>query len=497
MNRSAARRGSPRSASSHGSPLRPAVTVVHLARHRERRQRLASALDRHGFSRVMWLNAVDGRELDPVPPWRVGPLPPTTPWSGWIDPYARRAMTLGEVGCALSHVLAWQRIAKSGYPGLVIEDDAVPVEPLMDSVPMLMRDLDHLDFDLCYLAQRNDPGPKPLAGRHVHLVDYHPLWTLAYLLSPEGARKLTASPWRDRLAPADEMLPACFGLNRDAAVNSAYAGSPGLVLATNQRFFTPWESSVASETEKSPPVREPEAPLLALTVATEERPELRRLLDSGLRYGFAIEPLGLGLPWRGGDIAAGPGGGQKVNLLRPALERISSERPVLFLDGYDTIVTRHARDILGAWHEVAGGAPLFAAELFCWPDKARAARYPEVPDGSPYRFLNSGAFIGRVGDLLRIAGEAIDDSDDDQRYYTERFLSGEHGIVLDHGCRVFQCLNGALEHVSADEGRGMIYNSRTQSWPAVIHANGPTKPWLEGDGRAVGGRWRTYYGEMT
>ena len=478
--------------------LRPAVTVVHLTRHRERRRRLSAALDRHGFSRVTWLSAVDGRTLDPAPPWQVSDLPPTTPWSEWLDPYARRAMTLGEVGCALSHVLAWRRIAESGYPGLVIEDDAAPVEPLMESVPMLMRDLDHLDFDLCYLAQRNDPGPKPLAGRHVHLVDYHPLWTLAYLLSPEGARKLAASPWRHRLAPADEMLPACFGLNRDAAVNDAYAGSAGLVLATNQRFFTPWESSAGSETEKSPPVRETEASLLALTVATEERPELRRLLDSGLRYGFAIEPLGLGLPWRGGDVATGPGGGQKVNLLRRALETVPPERPVLFVDGYDTIVTRHARDILGAWREAAGDSPLFAAEVFCWPDAASAARYPAAPDGSPYRFLNSGAFIGRAGDLLRIVAEAIDDSRRrSKRYYTERFLSGEHGIALDHRCRLFQCLNGALEHVSADEGRGMIYNSLTQSWPAVVHANGPTKPWLEGEGRAVGGRWRTYYGEMT
>ena len=475
---------------------RPSVVVVHLARHRERRQRLSALLRQHGFSRVFWLKAVDGMALDPAPPWRVRSLPPVRPWRGWIDPYARRTMTLGEVGCALSHVLAWRHVAETGYPGLIIEDDAAVVEPLMDSLPMLMHDLDYLDFDLCYLAQRNDPGPKLLAGRHVHVVDYHPLWTLAYLVSPEGARKLLATPWREHLAPADEMLPACFGLNRDPAVNRVYAQRAGLVVAASQRFFTPAESSASSETEKSAPVREPEPPLLGLTVATEDKSELRRLLDSGRRYGLDIEPLGLGRPWRGGDLDNRPGGGQKINLLRPALEKLPPERPVLFVDGYDTLVTRHAGDILGAWRETAGEAPLFAAEVFCWPDAACAGRYPAAPEGNPYRFLNSGAFVGKAGDLLRIMEKEIADDDDDQGYYTARFLSGEHDMALDYGCRVFQCLNGALEHVQADEGRGLLFNHRLESWPAVVHANGPTKPWLEDEGRAVGGRWRTWYGEM-
>jgi len=475
---------------------RPSVAVIHLTRRHERRRRLSAALGRHGFERVAWLQAVDGRELDPAPPWQAASLPPAMPWENWIDPYARRAMTLGEVGCALSHVLAWQHIVRDGYPWLVIEDDAMPVEPLVDSLPMVLHDLDYLEFDLCYLAQRNDPGPKPLAGRHIHVVDYHPLWTLAYLLSPQGAQKLLDAPWRDCLIPADEMLPARFGLNRDGAVNSAYAGGGGLVVAANQSVFAPAESSTSSETEKSVPVRETSPALAGLTVATEEKAELARLLESGRRYGLGIEPLGLGLPWRGGDIAKGPGGGQKINLLRPALEKLPPEQPVLFVDGYDAVVTRHARDILGSWREAAGEAPLFAAEVFCWPDGGCAERYPAAADGSPYRFLNSGAFIGKAGDLLRIVADPVEDGDDDQGYYTRRFLSGEHGMVLDYGCRVFQCLNGALEHVRADEDRGLLYNGCTESWPAVVHANGPTKAWLEGEGRAVGGRWRTHYGAL-
>ena len=504
-------------------PARPSVVVVHLARHRARRKRLSALLRRHGFTRVAWLDAVDGAKLPANPPWdfggkksprknsdekssaeNSGEIPDdfgeVSAWRNWADPYARRAMTLGEVGCALSHVRAWRHIAEDGYPSLVLEDDADAVEPLLEDLPLLMQDLDYIEFELCYLSQRNAPGPKFLAGRHIHVVDYHPLWTLAYLLTPPGARKLLATPWQTQLIPADEMLPACFGLNREAEVNRAYAQAPGLVVAANQRFFTPAESSANSETEKSAPVRaaknsEPE--LLGLTVATEKKPELRRLLHSGRRYGLEIEPLGLGANWRGGDVANSKGGGQKINLLRPALQKLPEKQPVLFVDGYDTIITRHAGDILRAWREIAADeAPLFAAEVFCWPDKSRADSYPAAPDGNPYRFLNSGAFIGRAGDLLNILNGKIADADDDQGYYTEKFLSGKHRIALDHHCKLFQCLNGALQHAQVDEGRGMFFNRHTESWPAVIHANGPSKQWLDKEGRAVGGRRRTHYGEM-
>ena len=42
----------------------------------------------------------------------------------------------------------------------------------------------------------------------------------------------------------------------------------------------------------------------------------------------------------------------------------------------------------------------------------------------------------------------------------------------------------------------ILFNHRLKSWPAVVHANGPAKPWLEVEGRADGGRWRTWYREM-
>jgi len=474
----------------------PPVVVLSLIRLKERRKKPGPALKAAGFRNVTWIEAVDGSQLDPAPPWTTGDLPPVTPWKGWVDPYARRAMTMGEVGCSLSHVLAWKHIAASGQPAIVLEDDGQPVDEVLKMLPHLLHDLSFLDFHLVYLAQRNTPRARMLAGRHVHVVDYHPIWTLAYLLAPDAAESLLTAPWQTSLIPSDEMLPAAFGLNDKSWVNDVYRTCDGMVLASHQRFFTPAESSQTSQTEKSAPIVDPRLDLTVFTVATEETPELQRLLASARRYGTGIDVLGLGEEWKGGDMRNAPGGGQKVRLLRAALKGMPPERPILFVDGYDTIITRHMVDGLDIWRTIFDSAPVFAAETTCWPDSALAGSYPDDNPENPYRFLNSGLFIGTAGDLRQIVKAPIREDDDDQLYYTKRFLSGRFGMRLDTECRLFQCLNGSLDDVKIDYGRGMLVNERHESWPVVIHANGPTKAWLDGDGAAVGGRWRSLYGQM-
>ena len=481
------------------------VLVVNLARRKTMRRQLSAELKHFGFENIDWIDAVDGLKLDPAPPWRVaGAAKEIWPWSGWRDPYASRALTLGEVGCTLSHVRAWRRALELNKPCLILEDDATLVSRALSNLGGVLNDLSQLEYSLCYLSQRNDAGAKPLIGRYVHLVDYHALWTLAYMVSPAGARQLLDSPWQEKLIPSDDLLAARFGLHHLDAVNQSYRLAPGpLVLSTNQRFFAPAPTAFTdSQTEKAPPVLEADLGVSVFTVATEDKPELQRLLQSGSRYGVKIEVLGLGKKWQGGEMANNPGGGQKINLLRQALKKLPPERPVLFVDGYDVVMTRHITQALEVW-ESHGEPVLFAAEPFCWPEESKAAAYPPAADGSPYRFLNSGGFIGRCRDLLALTRKPVQDGDDDQAYYTAQFLAAAKksqpapAIRLDYKCELFQCLNGALEDVAVDEGRGALHNRRFKTSPCIIHANGPSKAWLEGDGAGVGGRRRDNYGTMT
>ena len=165
--------------------------------------------------------------------------------------------------------------------------------------------------------------------------------------------------------------------------------------------------------------------LSAFTVA--DRKDCRNcsgLLNSGLRYGLEIEPLGLGTAWRGGDMFNGPGGGQKINPAAPGLATAASgtANAVRRRVRYHNLRARRGYRC-SPWNRTCNG-PLFAAEVYCWPDKNRIDDYPQID--TPYRFLNSGAFIGKAGDLLGIVEDSIDDHADDQLYYTERFLSGKY-----------------------------------------------------------------------
>ncbi|XP_037552800.1 procollagen-lysine,2-oxoglutarate 5-dioxygenase 2, partial [Nematolebias whitei] len=79
--------------------------------------------------------------------------------------------------------------------------------------------------------------------------------------------------------------------------------------------------------------RTPEEKLLVVTVATKETDGFRRFLRSAKHFNYTVKVLGQGEPWSGGDYVSAPGGGQKVRLLKAALQELGSQdQIVLFVD---------------------------------------------------------------------------------------------------------------------------------------------------------------------
>ncbi|EJW87992.1 procollagen-lysine [Wuchereria bancrofti] len=226
--------------------------------------------------------------------------------------------------------------------------------------------------------------------------------------------------------------------------------------------------------------------LLVVTVATEETDGLRRLKRTADINDVRLEVFGMGEQWRGGDIRVDEGGGQKIRILRKSLEKYKDRNDliILFVDAYDVIFLGNEEQILRKFFTFFDGFRLvFSSEPFCWPNRNLAPKYPLVNFG--YRYLNSGIFMGFAPEIWKlISYKDVEDNDDDQLYYTHLYLDEQIRIslkmTLDSMSILFQNLNGASNDVKlemSDERSGayFIYNFIYNTYPLVIHGNGPSK----------------------
>uniref|UniRef100_A0A8B9JXB0 PLOD1-3-like GT domain-containing protein n=1 Tax=Astyanax mexicanus TaxID=7994 RepID=A0A8B9JXB0_ASTMX len=133
----------------------------------------------------------------------------------------------------------------------------------------------------------------------------------------------------------------------------------------------------------------PAEKLLVLTVATQETDGFLRFMQSAKYFNYTMKVLGMSEDWKGGDVGRTIGGGQKVRLLKEAMETLAEQEDlvVLFVDSYDLIFAGGPDEILRKFQQ-ANHKLMFAAEGVIWPDSRLAEKYPYVRSGK--RFLNSG-----------------------------------------------------------------------------------------------------------
>uniref|UniRef100_A0A672IV89 procollagen-lysine 5-dioxygenase n=1 Tax=Salarias fasciatus TaxID=181472 RepID=A0A672IV89_SALFA len=244
-----------------------------------------------------------------------------------------------------------------------------------------------------------------------------------------------------------------------------------------------------------------EAPkLLVLTVATEKTDGFLRFMQSADYFNYTVKVLGMGEAWKGGDVGRSIGGGQKVRLLKEAMEALADQEDLVILtvDSFDLIFAGGPEEILRKFQQ-ANHKVLFAAEGLIWPDKRLADKYPSVRSGK--RFLNSGGIMGYAPYINRIVSQwNLHDNDDDQLFYTKIYLDPlqrqSFNMTLDHRCQIFQNLNGAVDEVLLKFGTGRVRvrNTMYDSLPVVVHGNGNTKMYLNYLGNYVPNAWNYEHG---
>lgn len=167
-------------------PLWP-VHVINLAANSARLDAVRALLDSRGipFTR---LDAVDGRALPPEEIARVYDARRNA-----RD--ARQPLVPAEIGCYLSHMKAWRRIAEDEAPGgFIFEDDFAATEALVPVLLALSEDRTG-DWDMAKLFTLHPDvtlsGERPLAsGARIGIPYRVPTCLIGYALTREAARRL-------------------------------------------------------------------------------------------------------------------------------------------------------------------------------------------------------------------------------------------------------------------------------------------------------------------
>ncbi|XP_016076722.1 PREDICTED: probable inactive glycosyltransferase 25 family member 3 isoform X3 [Miniopterus natalensis] len=220
------------------------VFVISLARRPDRRERMLSSLWEMEISgRVV--DAVDGRTLNSsiLRSLGVDLLP------GYQDPYSGRTLTKGEV------------VTRGLGRVVVFEDDVRFESNFKRRLERLMEEVEgaQLPWDLIYLG-RKQVNPKEevaVEGLPRLVVAGYSYWTLAYVLSLAGARKLLASQPLRRMLPVDEFLPIMFDQHPNEQYKAhfsprdlrAFSARPLLAEPTHYAGDAEW----LSDTETSSP----------------------------------------------------------------------------------------------------------------------------------------------------------------------------------------------------------------------------------------------------
>ena len=445
------------------------IFIINLRSAIEKRKRMKKMLDKVGCD-YEFFDAIKGSDVDPET-YKSSPH--------WMDPYHHRHITQGEVGCALSHFTIWQRIVDSGIERAIIMEDDIDI---LDEDFIGKCESIKVDYDLIYLGRKKMDASieEKVVTEESVVKSSFSYWTCAYAVSNLGAKRLTHNSglFMNNIIPIDEYIPYMCGkqhFDKDTSIRmeKAFGTMPRDVVsyAFDPPIIMPTASAFSDSSTYHSDAYVGNDSVNCLSIATDRNDCYNRYISSCERYGIEANIMGLGKKWSGGNMALGPGGGQKVNLLREYLAMVDDDELFVFTDNYDVIANDHVSVLVNKYKEYYDGKIVFAGETSCWPDASLSGMYPQVAGDVVTRFLNSGVFMGYARDIKKLVETPINNDADDQLYYTLKYLNGDENMVIDYNCRLFLCLNGITGDIEVNKSKSCITYKGER--PVFVHGNGP------------------------
>ena len=387
-------------------------------------------------------------------------------YRSWRDPHHNRKFTHGEIGCMLSHIHLWLKCIELNEPILVFEDDVEFYSNFnLEEVKEVLAKNEFVFLSRKEMHHNQERITDTLVKPSFSY------WACAYAITPSAAKKLCNKLIYKNLIPADEYLPVVLGISPFNHLNEFFKDVPKIEpLAFEPNLCGPVDGAFdVSDTEIGGAGTSyfQDFEVHVYTVATDL--EKAKILTSSAKHNkIKLHVLGAKSEWTGGDVKSGPGGGQKINLLKKELYKHEDNDVILFVDGYDVCINDVVDNIANAYMKFHSRT-VFAAEKNCWPDSSLKDSFVATEFGNNY--LNSGCYISTVAELKKLLADEILDSEDDQLYFQKKYLSGEFDIRLDTHTNLFQCVAQDEDYIIIDDNL-KIQNTETKNIPRILHGNG-------------------------
>lgn len=179
-------------------------------------------------------------------------------------------------------------------------------------------------------------------------------------------------------------------------------------------------------------------------------------------------------------------------LLDYLLKEGSKFQHIIVCDAFDVLLLTGVDESI--YNYRGFGSPIvFNAERNYFPDTGRRGEFPNV--AGPYKFLNSGYFIGETGAVVHMLETMRDnygfppdkrnpdgtwECRNDQTDYTAYFLDNLDKVTLDYPGILCQTLHDSDPREFAFvPDRKRVVSLFTGNEPCAIHGNGNGKEWLK------------------
>ncbi|KAG5670382.1 hypothetical protein PVAND_000652 [Polypedilum vanderplanki] len=229
------------------------IFMINLKRRTERKLRMEMTLRELGID-YTYFEAIDGKKItsETLVERGIKFMPE------YEDPYHKRPMKMGEVGCFLSHYTIWQRMIDNNLNEVLVLEDDIKFEPYFrESAIELMKEARKIGgYDLIYFGRKRLQDKEEFIEQSNNFVKVsYTYWTLGYVLTLQGAKKLLAAEPLKRLLPVDEFLPIMFDQHPNDTWKMNYNNRNLVAWSVNPLLLFPThytgEEGYISDTEDS------------------------------------------------------------------------------------------------------------------------------------------------------------------------------------------------------------------------------------------------------